>query len=303
MKFDIIMYKSIYHTIGVSYLVQKRGQEMARADGGAGHGTVAAASGPQTSQCSAVPPLPWRWPWHSFFARSLERPLATYVLHVYSSRSRELLIKRYLQQAGFSRYSLVQAVTNATLDAESRNLNFTWRRSLPRRTVAVALSHVRVLRAIAAGRERHCLVLEDDVVLARSMRTKVISLLDSIPSNSFDLLFLTFYAHLTDKRCTCSIPGRPDLRMLVGDGVWSLQPWGRKAPCVLTGMNGYVATREGARRVLAVLPSLRSTIDTQIGLAATRTPGGVRLMAAWPPRRLMAHNWTAPSIRVRGIAT
>jgi GR25 family glycosyltransferase involved in LPS biosynthesis len=229
-------------------------------------------------------------------AADLATLLPVYVIHVPHAQVRWRRMEEQLSLAGIVSYSRVDAVTYATVDDECRRHQITLARSIGKRDAAVALSHLRALRRLEADRVGMALVLEDDVLLTRRLPERLARVLNGAPP--FDLFFAGWYSHLTSPDCTCRVPGRPDLRALWHDGNWGKQWWG-EGPCVNTGMNGYVASASGAHRILRMMATMHSTIDTQLGDAASG-PSPLRLLAPWPSSRFVSHNWSAPSIRTRG---
>ena len=93
-------------------------------------------------------------------------------------------------------------------------------------------------------------------------------------------------------------------QVLVSDGLVISRSWSgaAKKPCIITGMNGYVVSRQGALHYLKVFATLTNLIDEQLGLAAGGAPGQLRLLAlgGHPNHHWVKHNWTQPSIRVAG---
>lgn len=243
--------------------------------------------------------------------------LKTYVLHVAGAKQRWVQTLAQLAIGGIDDYETIDAVLEGSADVERRQWNISGNGGAAR-NAAVALSHMRALRAIAHGAHERALVLEDDVLLAPRMKERTLQLLAAISPASYELLFLGWYHHLTQPSCVCPVVGHLSLRALVGDGVRAQRWWGAGG-CINTGMNAYVASRAGARRVLRVLATLTDTIDVQLGLAAQANhqawggdgrgramqprPRAVRLLAVWPPdgeEALATHNWSAKSIRVEG---
>jgi hypothetical protein len=222
--------------------------------------------------------------------------LPVYVIHVARAHARWQRMVQQLAQAGISRYSIIRAVTLDAVDDECRQHQITLARSFGKRDAAVALSHLRALRRLTADGVSAALILEDDVLLTSRLPEKLARVLVGAPP--FDVFFAGWYSHLTARHCVCPVPGRPDLRTLHSDGIWGQQWWGT-GPCINTGLNGYVASVSGAHRMLRMMATMHSTIDTQLGDAASG-PSPLRLLAAWPPKRLVTHNFSIPSIRVPG---
>ncbi len=118
--------------------------------------------------------------------------------------------------------------------------------------VAVALSHVAVWRQVAMGDVPYTLILEDDAYFGRGFARKMDAawaalLEESDPSRPADLLYLSFSevsGTVKQPRLTRPIQ-RPDR------GIWQL--------------SGYVLSRRGARRLLAMLP-VRGPVDLWVNL-------------------------------------
>lgn len=144
---------------------------------------------------------------------------------------------------------LVEPNPLLSIDAGSRARRI----EMTRPEIAVALSHIDVWRLIAAGDATHSLVLEDDVYFRRGFARS----LDAIWSNlvrrsagetACDLLYLSF-EEVGPEASTNKIPTdavrRPDR------GIWQA--------------SGYVLSRDGARKVLALLP-VHGPIDLWLNL-------------------------------------
>lgn len=131
--------------------------------------------------------------------------------------------------------------------------------------IAVALSHINVWRRIAAGQQKYCLVLEDDIWLHRSFARYLGQAWQELISQKqqkelFDVLYLSYkevkhgaQKTLLSKSIFCPIRG-----------LWYL--------------SGYVLSREGAQRLLARLPC-RGPVDLWLNhqfqaltVRATRQP-------------------------------
>ena len=114
--------------------------------------------------------------------------------------------------------------------------------------IAVALSHIDVWRLVANGDVRYALILEDDVFFRRGFMKAVDGAWATLmgAGQSPDLLYLSFKeAAARVRKPSGAAPHRPK------QGLWQL--------------SGYVLSRTGARRLLALLPA-RGPIDLWVNL-------------------------------------
>ncbi len=113
------------------------------------------------------------------------------------------------------------------------------------------------------------------------------------------------YTHLTSVECRHAIPGHPFVLRLWCDGQGTIN----------TGMNGYLISRRGAERALALLTPLQKNIDIVLGEVLRgdmRAPGSFELKVLKPqqgtdwrggtddPAFFVHHMWGLDSVRVQG---
>ena len=163
------------------------------------------------------------------------------------------------------------------------------------RNLAVALSHMRLYDQILQQNISQALILEDDVLLTPHLMTKLRKLLSprELPT-AFklfaDVLYLGWNRHLCRPQCTPPVPNRPDLVRLKRSGPI--------ANCITSGTYGYWISRRGARHSLERLRPLRDNLDLQLGVESAE----LVLLATAEGYDLVNHNWTVPSIRVKGTS-
>ena len=118
--------------------------------------------------------------------------------------------------------------------------------------VAVALSHIAVWRLVAAGDVAYTLVLEDDAYFRRDFARMMDAAWGALaeqtePARTVDLLYVSYSEARTGEK-----PSRPTGLVRRPDrGIWQL--------------SGYVLSRAGAQKLLAMLPA-RGPIDLWLNL-------------------------------------
>ncbi len=120
---------------------------------------------------------------------------------------------------------------------------------MTRQEIAVALSHIALWKHIASGEHRYALVLEDDVYFRRNFARILDKAWPELArslgtSDGFDVLYLSYKeAKKVEKREVSNLLFKP-LR-----GLWQL--------------SGYVLSKNGAKRLLSLLP-VRGPVDLWI---------------------------------------
>lgn len=113
---------------------------------------------------------------------------------------------------------------------------------MTRQEIAVALSHIEIWKLVATGDVPYSLVLEDDVYMPHGFARSLTSAWASFKSKdlglSFDLLYLSF-----KEVGNAKVSGKPISKMV------------RRAPLGLWQASGYVLSRQGAQKLLNLLPA------------------------------------------------
>lgn len=149
-----------------------------------------------------------------------------------------------------SKYTLGEQLFVDPCQALPKDLNLDMDINMSKQEIAVALSHIKVWEKIASGVESYVLVLEDDICLHPNFSSLMEEAWNELikkenKNNLFDILFLSFKeVDLGAEKVAFT-----DNSFKLFRGIWY--------------MSGYVLSKEGARKLIKMLP-LHGPVDMWI---------------------------------------
>ena len=149
-----------------------------------------------------------------------------------------------------SKYTLGEQLFVDPCQALPKDLNLDMNINMSKQEIAVALSHIKVWKKIASGTESYALVIEDDICLHPNFSSLMEEswkelIKKETKGNLFDILFLSFKeVDLGAEKVAFT-----ESTFKLFRGIWY--------------MSGYVLSKEGASKLIEMLP-LRGPVDLWI---------------------------------------